>query len=408
MSLIKFLGAAVAVMALGALGGWYLFVSQQIDATDAQNNARGFGETVSFSGAIGSSLSNLLGGVVSEIVGGGANESRQAPRLWQVTKTPIAGLGFAASSSNLYFAERASGNVLIATPSQTKVERLTNTLVPKVHEAIFASDGSVVLRAIGERGQITSYAAVMATNTSPAAGDTVKKLEGIYLPENIISLSARSTPNELFFITREGTGSAGTVSNWVGGAQKRMFASSLSDWNGLQLPDGSRYITQKSTDNVPGHAFRIGTSGSLEKVAGLPGLMILPRIGDGAILYSSVEGSATTLYARANPSGPEVRLPIRTIADKCVWAPGVQLIAYCAVPQTSPRGGVLRNLFDGSLHTADAWWRINVSANTAEQIFTPDPSIALDVESPEIDGGGTHIGFINRADKSLWVLRIQP
>lgn len=408
MSLVRFIGAAVVVMALGALAGWYLFVSQQIDSTDARNDARGFGETVSFGGAIGSSLSNLLGGVVSEIVGGSEEERAQAPRLWPITKTPVAGLGFVGSTTALYFAERASGNVLTADPTTTKIERLTNTLVPQVHEAVFAADGSVILRSIGENGAITSFAAVMATNTSPAAGDTLKKLEGMYLPEGIISLSARSAPNEIFFILKEGEGAAGVVSNWAGGSRRRIFTSPLSDWKSVQLANGSRYIVQKAADNTIGYAFSVNSAGALEKIASGVGLSILPRPYGPGIIYSIVGTNSVSLYAKAAEMGSEIRLPIRTIAEKCVWAPGARLIAYCAVPQTSPRAGFLQGLFDGSLHTSDAWWRVDVSANTAEQLFTPDSSISLDVESPAVDANGTHIGFINRADKSLWMLRIQP
>lgn len=447
MSIIRFTVAAIIVMVLGALAGWYLFVSRQVDSTAAQDQARGFGRTASFGSSIGSALSNLLGrdagsnealGITDEssvdggfslggVIGDGitnvlgdivgnmmGNEatnpvaSNKAPRTWVVSKTPVAGFGFASSSAKIYFAERSSGNILSADPETAAVERLTNTLIPKVHEAIFARDGSVVLRSISDGGQIVSFAATMATNTSPAAGDTVKKLEGTYLPENILSIASRPGTKELFFILREGDGSAAITSNWLGGAQKRLFSSALSDWTAIQLQDGTRYVLQKASDDTIGYAYSISSAGSLEKIAGLSGLSILPRSNSSALLYSSVESGAITLYARASSGAPETRLPVRTIAEKCVWSPDTRLIAYCAVPQTTPARGYLRRLYDGSGHTTDGWWRIDVSANTAEQIFTPDASISFDAESPAMDSSGTHIGFINSADKSLWLLRIQP
>ncbi|TSC62004.1 MAG: hypothetical protein Athens041674_611, partial [Parcubacteria group bacterium Athens0416_74] len=53
-----------------------------------------------------------------------------------------------------------------------------------------------------------------------------------------------------------------------------------------------------------------------------------------------------------------------------------------------------------------AWWRVDVSANTAEQIYTPEISVALDVEYPHIDSAGTHIAFMNATDKTLWMLTL--
>jgi len=429
MSMVRFTALAVAVMALGALAGWYLFVSRQVDANDARNQARGFGNTVSFGGSIGSALGNLFGGDdgqsgISTLIGsvidgirgtdGESAESNQAPRVWKITQTPVAGFGFTSSSSKLYFAERSSGNILTADPAETKIERLTNTLFAKTYEALFASDGSVILRSISDNGQIVSYAAVMATNTSPAAGDTLKKLEGVYLPQNIISIDARPSSKELFFILKEGDGSAGITSNWLGGSQGRVFSSALSDWNAFVLADGARFVAQKPSDDVLGYAFKVLPSqntssvGGLEKIAAQPGLSVLPRTRSTAVLYSSVSGGIISLYARTATDGTEIRLPVRTIAEKCVWSPDTRLIAYCAVPQTTPARGFLRNLFDGSTHTSDAWYRVDVAANSAEQIFVPDSTISFDVEAPAIDVSGAHIGFMDREDKSLWLLRIQP
>lgn len=408
-SYIRFAVAAVIVMVLGGLAGWYLFINKQITATESQDLARGFGENVTFGGGVGSGISNLVGGVIDGILGAKsdtAGDSR-APELWQVTRTPVAGLGFAATSSQLYFAERASGNVLIAYPGATKIERLTNTLFPKIIEAQFATDGSVVLRSIAETGGIATYAARIATSSSPAAGDTPNKLEGVYLAPDIISIAGRSAPNELFFILREDGGAAGITSDWLGAGQKRLFTTPLSDWDVLYMRDGTRYIVQKASDGVAGYAYRVAQDGSLSGLLGaLPGLSILPRNASGALLYSTSADGAVSLYARSGAESTDVRLPIRTTADKCVWAPDSRLIAYCAVPQTPPSGNYLRDRFDGTRHTTDAWWRVDVSSNTSEQIYAPSLTTPIDVEMPQINAAGTHIGFINAANKTLWILTI--
>ncbi len=406
--LLRYIVAAIIVVVLGGLGGWYMFINKQIGSTEAQDTARGYGEAETFGGGIGGTINNLVGDVIGGILSNDKGPSAaSAPKLWQITRTPVAGHGFASSSPRLYFAERASGNVLLADPTTTNVQRLTNTLIPKVLEAYFATDGSVVLRSLDDDGKIQSYAARIATSTSPAAGDTPNKLEGAFLPEGIVSMGVHSTPDELFFIVRENSGSAGIVSGWLGGNQKRTLVSALSDWQAIFLQDGSKYLVQKASDDVAGYAFKITGSGSLERVMGdLPGLIILPRSNSQAMLFSTASAGQIALFARVNSQTSDVRLAIRTLAEKCVWAPDTRLIAYCAVPQTAPSGTILRDRYDGSAHTADAWWRVDVSANTAEQIYTPEISVALDVENPQINSAGTHIAFMNGTDKTLWMLTL--
>lgn len=403
---VRYVAAAILVMILGGLLGWYVFVHQQISSTDTLDAARGFGGSSSFGGETGSAFENLIGGITGAIAGGD-EERKAAPRLWQITRTPVAGHGFASTSPRLYFAERASGNILIADPHTSKIERLTNTLFPRVVEAIFAVDGSVVLRSIGENGEILSYAGRIATSTSPAAGDTPMKLEGVLLPQDIVSIAARSNPNELFFIAKEQAGgSSGVTSDWGGGGQKRLLVSKLSDWTALLLEDGTKYVVQKPADDVAGFAFKLLGSGSLERYIGdVAGLMILPKSGSSAMLYSSVSGGAYSLFGRTSDKSTYTRFPVRTRADKCVWSRDARLIVYCAVPGT--QGANLKGSFDGSEHTLDSWWRIDVSANTAEQIYVPDSSVALDVENPRIDPTGTYIAFMNTADKTLWMLTIE-
>ncbi|TSC61006.1 MAG: hypothetical protein Athens041674_904, partial [Parcubacteria group bacterium Athens0416_74] len=142
--LLRYIVAAIIVVLLGGLGGWYMFINKQIDSTEARDAARGYGASQTFGDGIGSTINNLVGDVIGGILGNDKDtNAASAPKLWQITRTPVAGHGFASSSPRLYFAERASGNILLADPTTTNVQRLTNTLIPKVLEAYFANDGSV-------------------------------------------------------------------------------------------------------------------------------------------------------------------------------------------------------------------------------------------------------------------------
>jgi len=403
---LQYLFAGILVMMLGGLIGWYIFVHKQITTTEATDTARGLSSAPSFGGGTYGAAS---GGVSSSTtafstVSTGSTGSA-APRLWKVTGGPVAGFGFEASSTRMYFAERDNGNILSADPSLTKISRLTNTLLPKIYEALFASDGSVVLRSLSETGSIVSYAAHLATSTE---ADAPAALSGVYLPPGIRTIAVRPGSQQLFFLIPQGqNGVTGVTTDWKGGAQKRVFASALKDWQATWEKDGTVYLAQNASDDIPGYAFRLNTSGVLSPlVSGIPGLTVLPRTGSSALLYGSSSGGTPSLYGLSSASSTAVRFNIRTSADKCVWAPGNALIAYCAAPQSLSTDAYFRNRFAGTLHTQDALWTVNVSAGTAEILFRPDSSTVIDAENLAVDPSGAFLGFMNAVDKSLWMLRI--
>jgi len=76
------------------------------------------------------------------------------------------------------------------------------------------------------------------------------------------------------------------------------------------------------------------------------------------------------------------------------------------VPQRPTPADFLDLWHRGEVHTADAWWRVDMSAGSTELLYSPG-DIMLDVESPVIDDEGEYIAFMNAADKSLWLLRIK-
>ena len=90
--------------------------------------------------------------------------------------------------------------------------------------------------------------------------------------------------------------------------------------------------------------------------------------------------------------------------DKCVWAPGISLIAYCAVPADTKNPHFIGDWYQGTLHTSDTWWKIDTAAGTATILYTMQRS--LDVQHPIIDALGNYIAFQNGSDQSLWLLRL--
>ncbi len=402
--IIQFVLAALLVMIIGGFGGYYFFIKNKTEQTANESEARG--DDTSFSGSVGSTFENITGGTRAPAP---AEAGKQAPRLWHVTKTPIAGFGFGANGS-VYIAERATGNILSANPGVSTINRLTNTLFPKVREAVFSRTGDVVLRSTNDSGAITSFAGLIATTTVVTATSTPNVLEGSYLPSNIIALDVPSnqpTSKGIFFLTAlpEG-GSVGATSNWKGAAVKKMFTSPLTQWRAQALSDGSVVLTQNATDGMAGYAFIVTAAGTWKPLlSDLPGLTVAHHESGNAYLYGTSQGGILSLYVKTGSKDP-IKLTIETTADKCVWAPGTGMIAYCAVPTTKPSATYLSDWYQGVSHSNDVWWKIQANEGTVERFFVADSNAKFDVEDAAMDESGSYLGWRDAADKSLWLLRI--
>jgi hypothetical protein len=403
--IIQFTLAALIVAIIGGFAGYYLFIKNKTQETQAAANARGDGDA-SFTGSVGSTYQNITEGSGTTT----AQLGKRAPRLWHVTKTPIAGFGFGAGGTYLYIAERATGNILRADQSVSSITRLTNTLIPKVREALFSRSGDVILRTSNEADGITTFAGTIATTTVVTSTSTSNILEGTYLPQDIVSVAVvpnQPTSKGIFYITKlPDGGSVGVTSGWKGSGVARVFTSPLTQWRSQRLADGRIVLTQSPSDDIAGYSFVVAKDGSMtELLTDMPGLEVLFHDTNDAYLYSTSESGSVSLFVKT-AKGAAVKLPVQTVVDKCVWAPGAGLIAYCAVPTTPPGSNYLVNWYEGVTHSQDVWWKIEAAEGTASRFFVPDTRTDFDVETPSIDESGAYIGFRDAADKSLWLLRI--
>ncbi len=392
------------VMSLGALTGWYLFLRGERQTTTAIDVARGFGTAVpSFSGALGSAYQN----VVSSLLGDASPASSTPAALWQISKTPVGGAGFVRNENGLrlYFIERSTGYLFSADPVTGAIVRLSNTLMPKAYEATIGRNGTVIARSLDSNGNITTFSGSLSASSS---ADSLRELVGVKLPNNIDSLALSPSGGEVFYLINDSGATVGMRAYTDGTKPKRLFASAIASWHTRWLSDGRLILTESPSDSAPGYAYRVAT-GTREKLLGaLPGLLVLPRASSSALLYSTADRGGLSLFARASASSSVAELPVRTIADKCVWLPSKELIAYCAVPQDAPAYPFLDTWYRGEVHTADAWWRIEISTGNARIAHAPEQGLALDVEDPQVDDAGSYLYFVNKADKSLWLLRLTP
>ena len=409
--ILKYILAIVVVAVLGGLASWFFFVRAHQASTAATDAGRGLNvPTPSATSTVGSTAENTaIANTASTSTEPLANTAHPTQRLWRADQGPIAGFSFitepkgATTSADIFFAERANGYVFDADAAAQNVLRLTNTLIPKTYEAIFAPKGGVVLMRTLESGTIQT---LLANFPTPASTSTFpQNLGGPTIAQGIRAIAVDPDPksNQLMYLAPAAGGTGGYLSSLGNAKPKQIFSSPISSWRPM-IAGGKIILLENPTDGLPGYAYTLGSSGSLSLYAGpLPGLMILPHPTQSALLFSISSGGRLTLYAQVGKSAP-VALSIATVAEKCAWAPGKNLVAYCAVPQSAVPTGFIDLWYQGALHTSDSWWQIDVANGTATELYTPQQS--FDVHDPQVDPSGNYIAFTNGADMSLWVLRI--
>lgn len=399
-SITQFILAALLVSIIGGFAGWYFYIQNRIDDTAAADKARGGGDPA-FKGDIGSTYQNIIADITGSST---AAIGKRAPRLWQIVRSPVAGFGFEAGAGRVYLAERATGNILKADPETSSIVRITNTLFPKVREAVFSGAGSVMLRTVDDANSIATFGGSIGTSSDPSG--SAYALVGTYLPRDIVAITPVPRSDKVFFVAKDGAGgSVAVTADWKGTQVKKVYASPLSQWN-IQALAADRYLMfQKASDGIPGSAF-IARGGTITPLMrDVSGLTVTHHPTQDAFLFSASEADTVRLYAKIG-AGKPVDLNMQTVAEKCAWAPGTGLIAYCAVPVDPPGAAFMERWYQGAVHTADVWWKIEAHTGQTSRFFVPDSSVALDVIRPQIDDAGSQIGFQNNADQSLWLLRV--
>lgn len=417
-TVIEYILAVVLVLILGGLAGWYFFLRSQTNTLKTEGAAKGFGEAIPLGDPYGSTPNKSdpfpSTGPMQPGTQDGGGGGKSPAQLWHVDAKPVAGELFIGNDNDLRlrYVERATGYVLEADPRTGQVMRLTNTLMPKIYEAFLAETGHVFERSLDTSGNITTFAGTISTTTDGATGSSARTLVGSTLTKNIVSMSAHPESGAIFYILRGPDGAIGVSAEWDGQKQKNIFSSVIVSWRPTILSDGRIILAQAAADGVPGYAYEIKKDGVLSRFLGpVPGLTVrvrpaLEKNAPNALLWGQSTRGALKLFVQVAQDATPVQLPIRTVAEKCAWKPGKELVAYCGVPQGQPAQNFLDEWYRGATHSTDTLWKVDAGAGTAELVYTPPSNTPVDIENMIIDDAGNYVAFTNAADKSLWLLRL--
>ena len=340
-----------------------------------------------------------------DTVGGGTDGAK----LTKITSEPVAGAITFINKGSTYlrYVDRATGHISEVKLSTMERSKILNVTRPKIYQAIWKKDGSgFVERTLDAEENVvnTSVSLVQSTSTSSTTEPYI--IRSTLLKGEVGEIVLGLESSLIYNLTDSGVVA---TSNFLGEKPKTLFTLPFTSWRIAPVSTTTALLTTKPSVMGQGYSYLTNLStGKLTKILGpLSGLSAKVKSDSSRVIYSYIDNNKLELRARDLKTGVVTDILPKTLADKCTWSKRVGGIVYCAAPKTLPPG-LPDSWYQGEVGFTDSFWRFNIDTDTAEELYVPqiDSEGIIDVYLPELSPDQDYIVFINKADLSLWVLKL--
>ena len=346
------------------------------------------------------------------------------PRLYELHKVPVAGIGFIESGKGsdhtirARYIERGLGHIYETLLSSLIESRISNETHSRLNEAFFGNNGkSVVIRYLDQGGEggsgiktrilniggaVTSF----SRGTSTPETNDFLKVEEVFLPDYIPFLAtAEDGADKLFYLENGASSAVGSTVTFKGAGVRNVFSSSFTEWL-PQFPNQNLVtLTTKPSANIPGYLFFLNTKtkGVTKILSGVNGLTTETSRDGASVLYAETKNGAPELSVYNVTKKESHGLFLQTLPEKCAWSTRVATVAYCAVPDTLPTAQYPDQWYQGTVSFSDSIWKIDTKTSSIEKYYALP---GLDVVNPVVSSDDTSLLFINKITGTPWVFRI--
>lgn len=309
---------------------------------------------------------------------------------------------------NLLFVERLNGHIYETATSTLIVTKTSNTTVPKVYEALFIGRESLLLRGLYQSSDVITT--IFGSQQLLTPTSTEKTLITKNLPNNLKQAVLSPNKNKIFFI--QNNAPIGVVSNPDGSNAVGVFSSPFTEWIAGWPNEQKITLTTKASVVTDGFMYSVNpTSKEVRKIlGGKKGLTTLMSPDGLKVMYSESVSGSSYLYVFDVATQSSRPLFFRTFAEKCVWSNKDKDTAFCAVPQDIAFGDYPDVWYQGRILFNDKVWKINTKTGETQLIATLNEltTEAIDAINPVLNTDDTYLTFNNKADLSLWGLKLIP
>lgn len=338
------------------------------------------------------------------------NNQQKRNRLSKITDAPTAGfiLFEKGSSTIIRYVEKGNGHIYDVNSDSLEKKRVSNTTIPKIHEAIFSNNGEqVLLRYLDEDTEVIKTYSGKITKSATSTEEGI--IIGAFLDENIKQIAVSPDRSKIFTLSNYGNSSVGTISLFDGSKKSQIFQSSFTEWIPQWPQDNLISLNTKPSASVFGFNYLITTqNSSLVKTLGKKyGLTTLISPDGNRIIFSENTENGLSLSVFLRQTKTLYSLGLATLSEKCVWYQN-NINAYCAIPESTPRtaDGYPDSWYQGLISFSDTVWKIDTESGSTDQIINlrEVSREQIDAISMQINQNGNKLVFLNKTDNSLWLL----
>jgi hypothetical protein len=339
------------------------------------------------------------------------------PILRLLSNMPVGGYSASttASSTNIVWVDRGRGNVYQASDLNLDVATVSNTVVPKVFNALWNKNLTAFVGSLYEDGNLTPtniYAELQkqrGAGASSTASVTPYELQGKNIPGDIIGYAVSPDKSRLFIMFNENGSGVGYISAFNGTGMTRLFSTPLTQVSVDWPSDNIISIVTKGSALYNGFLYFVSPkTGVWTRVLGpIAGLSATVSHDGKNVLYSATTQNKTVrtaIYSIGAATSTDAI--VRTIADKCAWGRQYTTLVYCGVPSDLASATYPDDWYFGSLTTNDKIWQLNAVTGEVRQIATlvDQADRTIDAYRLGTDPRDKYLFFMNKNDLSLWSL----
>lgn len=232
-----------------------------------------------------------------------------------------------------------------------------------------------------------------------------RPVRGIFLRNNIYSLSLSPNRSFIFYTIRTAEGSRGFIMNLDNQQEVEVFSSPFSQWLSSWGTDDLITLHTAASGLVDGFAYTLDVNTrEFKRLTGdRTGLVPLQSpSGDYTLLSEGSQGDARlTIHRREDNTITDTNL--RGLAEKCTWYTDEKI--YCAIPNDLDSSLVYPDAwYRGTFMSNDSIWKIDARSGQGTRIvdgvaFNGGGLDGIDIHVAE---GENYLTVRNRADNILW------
>jgi hypothetical protein len=404
-----------AIILGGLFGVYYFFLADKINKDSAISDGDGgiksiFDNFFPFGNEPSADQTGAVEGMLDEM-----DADTSVPRLRQISSFPVAGeVVFEDEKGETFirFIARETGHIYETTTNSLTQQRITNTTIPRIQNALWASNGKelIVQYIDDDSEQIESFYAAI-TDKKNDIENSVRSLVGTFLPKNIISLNISSDGDKLFYLIKSGNGSVGIVSNLDGSSKVQVFNSPLSEWLVQWQRENTIALTTKPSAGVEGFLYFLNLkTEKFDKVLNASKGLTASVSPDGKlVLFAHNVGTIPILSVLNIGTGEIKDLPFWTMPEKCDWSEIDSARIYCGVPNRTSKGVLPDIWYQGIESFSDNVWIIDAGNGVTDLVVEPqnEYKLDLDITNLSLSPDEEHLLFINKKDSTLWSLELR-